>query len=290
MLKWSQRDQKIWADIQTWEQQYFQYESSDLVFTYEKWVEAAFAKLGEPVQKKVLNTIDTLLFHLHALIQNSQFQLETKQRLLTEARLFDDSIEDVDDLKRLSIDQLRYIAIQQIARQRLLSFAQGGLTGTGGWFLLGIDFPAVIMMNLRAVQLIAMNYGYEVALPGEMMTALKVFHGASLPKRLRYEAWRDLEEEVYMSKYDPYFYEDDEILVDSLWFEQTLKQLVKSVVIQLLRKKVVQGIPLLGMAFGAGMNYQFSRQVTEFAHTFYQKRHLHEKKAQTEDVYGGPRT
>lgn len=287
-MQWTKRDQKIWTDIQVWEQQYFQHQSSELVFTYEKWLDAAFSKLGEPVQEKILNTIDTLLFHLHALIQNSQFQLETKQRLLNEARLFDDSIEDVSDLRRLSIDQLRYIATQQIARQRLLSFAQGGLTGTGGWFLIGIDFPAVIMMNLRAVQLIAMNYGYEVALPGEMMTALKVFHAASLPKRLRYEAWHDLEEEVYMEKYDPYFYEDETILVDSLWFEQTLKQLVKSVVIQLLRKKVVQGIPLLGMAFGAGMNYQFSRQVTEFAHHFYQKRHLHEKKEQTEVIYDGP--
>ncbi|HEU5141518.1 MAG TPA: EcsC family protein, partial [Bacillales bacterium] len=271
-MQWTDRDEKIWADILAWENRYFQYESNDLAFTYEKWVEAGFGKFSESVQVRVLNTIDTMLFHLHALIQNSQFQLEAKQRLLNEARLFDNTIDEISDLRQLEIDQLRYITEQHIARQRLLSFAQGGLTGTGGFFLLGIDFPAVITMNLRAIQLIALNYGYEVGMPGEMMTALKVFHTASLPKRLRHEAWMNLEDEVFKRKYDPYFYEDDQILVDSLWFEHTLKHLAKSVVIQLLRKKVVQGVPLLGMAFGAGMNYQFSRQVTEMAHYFYQKR------------------
>jgi hypothetical protein len=197
---------------------------------------------------------------------------------LNEARLFNDEIDHIADMKKLNIDQLRYMASQHIARQRLLSFAQGGLTGTGGFFLLGIDFPAVLTMNLRSVQLIAMNYGYQVGLPGEMMTALKVFHTASLPRRLRHDAWKNLEEEVFGGIYDLYFYEDDSILVNSHWLEHTLKQLVKSVVIQLLRKKLVQGVPLLGMAFGASMNYQFSRQITELAHHFYQKRHLNDKK------------
>jgi hypothetical protein len=279
-LQWTERDEKIWTDIQVWEDQYFSYEPTDLTFAYENWVETGFQKLSDPVQKRVLNTIDTLLFHLHSLIQNSQFQLEAKQRLLNEARLFDDSIDSISDMKQLTIDQLRYITGQHVARQRLLSFAQGGLTGTGGLFLLGIDFPAVITMNLRAVQLIAMNYGYEVAIPGEMMTSLKVFHTASLPKRLRHEGWLQLQEEVFKQQYDPYFYEGDEVLVDSLWFEHTVKQLAKSVVIQLLRKKVIQGVPLIGMAFGATMNYQFSRQVTELAHQFYQKRYLYEKKQQ----------
>ncbi|HET7657067.1 MAG TPA: EcsC family protein [Bacillales bacterium] len=276
-MQWTQRDEKVWNEIQRWENEAFQNETNPLVLSYEKWIEAAFAKLNDRVQVRILNTIDTLLFHLHALIRNSQFQFDAKQRLLNEARLFNNDIEGISDLKKLSIDQLRYITSQHIARQRLISFAQGGLTGTGGFLLLGIDFPAVLTINLRSVQLIAMNYGYEIELPGEMLTALKVFHMAALPKRLQGEAWNKLEEEIYQEDYDPYFFEDDTILVNSLWFEHTMKQIVKTVTIQMLRKKVVQGIPLLGMAFGAGMNYQFSRQVTEMAHQFYQKRYLFEK-------------
>lgn len=277
-MEWTQRDEKVWKEIETWEAETFQHETNPLVMSSEKWIEAAFSKLNERVQTRVLNTIDTLMFHLHALIQNSQFQLEARRRLLNEARLFNDAIEDISDMNLLSIDQLRYITSQHMARQRLISLAQGGLTGTGGFLLLGIDFPSVLAINLRSVQLIAMSYGFEIGLPGEMLTSLKVFHMASLPKRLRGDAWSKLEEEIHHEDYDPYFFEDEAILINSLWFEHTMKQLVKTVAIQMLRKKVVQGIPLLGMAFGASMNYQFSRQVTEIAHQFYQKRYLYEKK------------
>ncbi|HET7626816.1 MAG TPA: EcsC family protein [Bacillales bacterium] len=277
-MGWTERDEQVWKRIEAWEDTYFTYEPNDIAFTYEHWLGAGFDRLSAPVRKKVPQTIDTLLFHLHALIQNAQFQAEAKERLLNEARLFRPGVNHIGDMKKLDIDQLRYMASQNIARQRLISFAQGGLTGTGGFFLLGIDFPAVLAINLRSVQLIAMNYGYEVALPAEMMTSLKVFHTASLPKRLRGEAWRELEDEVFAQTYDPYFYEDDHLLVNAHWMEHTLKQLVKSVVIQLLRKKVVQGVPLLGMAFGAGVNYQFSRRISELAHYFYQKRYLYEKK------------
>lgn len=277
-MEWTERDEKIWSEIQAWEDRYFVYEPNDFNGAYEKWIETAFAKLKPALQKRVLDTIDTLLFHLHSLIQNSQFQLEARERLLNEARLFDSNIEVIPNLKRLTIDQLRYITGQHMARQRLLSFAQGGLTGTGGLFLLGIDFPAVIAMNLRAVQLIALNYGYEVGLPAEMMTSLKVFHTASLPKKLRHQSWIELEDEVYEKDFDPYFYEGPESLNNSLWLEHVMKQLSKAVMIQMLRKKMIQGVPLIGMAFGAGMNYQFSRQVTELAHQFYQKRHLMEKR------------
>lgn len=281
-MNWTERDEKVWSEIKDWEKRHFVDEPNDISGTYQQWLEARFAKLDTTLQKRVFHTIDAMLFHLHALIQNSQFQLEARQRLLNEARLFDATIEKIPDMKRLTIDELRYISSQHMTRQRVFSFAQGGLTGTGGIFLLGVDFPAVIAMNLRAVQLIGLNYGYEVGLPSEMMTALKVFHTASLPKKRQHQSWRDLEEEVFEQDHDPYFYEGTETFNDSLWLQYAMKQLVKVVAIQMLRKKVIQGVPLLGMAVGAGMNYQFSRQVTELAHQFYQKRHLLEKKQWTE--------
>lgn len=277
-MEWTNRDEKVLAEILAWEQQYFNYEPSDFGVAYESWLEAGVATLNPKVREKALQTVDSVLFHLHALIQNSQFQIEGKQRLLNEARLFNEDIEGITDLKTLKIDQLRYIATQHIARQRLLSFAQGGLTGTGGFLLLGLDFPAVIAMNLRSVQLVAMTYGYEVSLPSEMVSALKVFHTAALPKRLRHGAWQELEDEVFNKEYDPFFYEGHDDFADGSWFEHGLKQIAKAVVISMLRKKLVQGVPFIGIAFGAGTNYQFSRRVTDLAHRFYQKRYLVDKK------------
>src|SRR5699024_3415709 len=111
---------------------------------------------------------------------------------------------------------------------------------------------------------------------------LKIFHAASLPKNLQFQSWHKLENEVYEQENDPYFYQGTETITHSSWLEHVLKQLAKVIAIQMLRKKVIQGVPLLGMAFGAGINYQFSRQVTEMAHQFYQKRYLIEKKQRME--------
>ena len=49
---------------------------------------------------------------------------------------FKKDLQNIEDLRKLDIDQLQYIAMQQIARHRLYSFAQGGLAGTGGTLLL----------------------------------------------------------------------------------------------------------------------------------------------------------
>jgi len=48
-------------------------------------------------------------------------------------------------------------------------------------------------------------------------------------------------------------------------------------VIALFRRKMIQGMPLVSIAIGAGANYQLTRKVTELAHKYYQYRYLKEK-------------
>ncbi|GAA3320515.1 hypothetical protein GCM10020331_031830 [Ectobacillus funiculus] len=100
---------------------------------YDKWVNAAVN--GIPAGKRLevfLQKVDQWLFHLHAFIQSSQSQLDARGRILSEARLFNEHIEHLEELRTLSIDQLIYITEHQIARHRVYSFLQGGATGAGG--------------------------------------------------------------------------------------------------------------------------------------------------------------
>lgn len=272
----SDRDQKVMNDIKSWEQSLYQYETNDFVLAYERYFERAFSLLPEQTQKDFFSVVDTWLFHLHALIQGSQVQHDAKERVLSAGRVFNEDIHQVEDLKQLSIDQLQYIAQQQIARHRLYSFAQGGLSGTGGPVLLGTDIPAIAVINIRSVQLVAMTYGYEVNNPFEMMTSLKVFHAATLPARLQGQGWKQLMDEL-QSTNEYYFYEGEEDLTNTLWLEQPLRQILKAVTILLLKNKTVQGIPFISMAIGAGVNYQLTRKVTDFAHKYYRIRYLMEK-------------
>ena len=59
--------------------------------------------------------------------------------------------------------------------------------------------------------------------------------------------------------------------------EVVLKQILKTFSIYALRRKVFQGIPVLGMAIGSTVNYRLTRNVTEFANKFYQVRYILEK-------------
>ncbi|WNB93146.1 EcsC family protein [Bacillus sp. NEB1478] len=275
-MHFTDREEQIWQDIQNWEQDFFTYEPTDFGRTYEKWATGQMDLLSENMQGKIGEYVDTVLFHIHALIQNSQFQLDMKQRLLSEARVFRDDIFEIIDLKKCTIDQLSYMADQQIARNRLLSLTQGGLAGTGGILFLGTDFPAMIALGIRSVQSIAMHYGYDIQRPSEMMRSLKVYHAATMPKRYQLEKWDELMEEIREEE-DPIFYAGNDVVADISWMSHPIQQIVKMMAILLLRKKLTQGLPIFGMAVGAVMNYQQSRKITEIAHKFYQKRYLLEK-------------
>ncbi|MFF2285928.1 EcsC family protein [Peribacillus butanolivorans] len=280
-MEFTNREITIWNEISEWQENLYQYEPTDLAALYDKWLEQGFSLLPENVQQQFFEKLDTWLFHLHAMVQSSQVQIDAREQILASARMFNEDIETLSDLNLLTIDQLNYIANQHIAKHRLYSFAQGGISGSGGLLLLGSDIPAMTVINVRTVQLIAMSYGFEVNTPFEMMLALKVFNAGAMPKRLRGTAWEELIREVQTAE-DDYFYLGIEELTNPTWMEQPLNQLLKAVSITIFRKKLVRGIPFISMAIGAGSNYQMTRNVSEFAQKFYQYRYLQEKKADEE--------
>jgi len=272
----TERETKVLQNIAEWSNQLYRYQPNDFELTFDKYLDQSFSLLPESVQTQFFSLLDTWLFHLHALIQGSQLQMDAKERILTAGRIFVPGIAKIEDLRELSIEQLQYIAEQQIARHRFYSMVQGGLTGTGGSLVLGSDIPAMAVINLRVVQLIAMTYGYEVNTPFEMMTSLKVFHGATLPSRLQGRAWEVLLDDLNEHQ-TYYFYEGNEEITDIIWMEQPIKQVLKAIVISLFKKKTMKGIPLVGIGIGASTNYLFTRKVTDFTHKYYQMRYLREK-------------
>lgn len=269
----TEREKTVFLNIKKWEDQLYDYEPNDFQLVYDKYLEKTFSLLPEEIQNKFFIVLDQWLFHLHAIIQGSQLQMDAKERILAAGRVFLPEIETIDDLKSLNIDQLQYIAEQQISRHRLYSLAQGGISGTGEILLLGSDIPAMAVINLRVIQLIAMTYGVEINNPFEMMTSLKIFHAATSPRRMQKSGWEQLLRELNEHE-DYYFYQGQEEITDISWMEQPLTHMLKAFLILLLRKKSMRGVPILSMAIGAGANYQLTRKVTDFAHNYYQWRYL----------------
>jgi EcsC protein family len=276
-LSWSKRDKQVWENIENWKQDLFNYEANDIENTYVKWLDYAFSSIPEHLQEEFFKRLDGWLFQIHSLIQGSQMQNDARERILVTARTFSKDIDTIEDLQILNIDQLHYIAEQHAGRHRIYSLCQGGITGTGGAIALGSDLPALAVINLRSVQLIALTYGFNVQAPFEMMTSLKVFHAATLPSRLKSYAWAELMEDIEKKESD-FFYEGSEQLTDYTWLEGPLKHCFKGLAITMFKGKKWSGVPLLSMAIGAGVNYQLSRKITDFAEKFYQYRYLKEKR------------
>ncbi|MYL29179.1 EcsC family protein [Halobacillus halophilus] len=270
-------DDRIRRELEVWLQQFRQYQPNDFENMYDQWMYQNFQNLDPGVRDKFFSKLDAWFFHTHAFLQGTSYQYEARERILTAGRIFSSNILHIQDMeKELTTDQLTYIAEQQMARGRLYSFAQGGLTGAGGWLFLGVDYPMMMLMNIRAIQLIGLTFGHEMNHPYEMMISLKVFHAATLPKRLKAEAWEDLIQEVGKKEHN-YIVAGDDRLTDEGWLEQPLKHCFKSLFILMFRKKLVQGLPFISIAIGAYSNYHLTKRVTEFAMKFYQYRHLTSK-------------
>ena len=276
-MEWSERDEQVLEEIRQWQDSLYDYEANDLENTYVKWLDSAFSTLPVELQEQFFQRLDGWLFHLHSLLQGSQLQNDARERILKTARAFNHEIDTIEDLHLLTIDQLHYIAMQHTGRHQLYSFIQGGMTGTGGAAALSTDLPAMAVINLRSVQLVAISYGFDVQTPFEMMTSLKVFHAATLPARLRAEAWEELMEELEKKEND-YFYNGTEKLTDYTWLEGPLKHLLKAMVITTFRRKRLSGMPLISMTVGAGFNYQYTRKINDFAEKYYQYRYLSRKR------------
>ncbi|MCT8137375.1 EcsC family protein [Anaerobacillus sp. CMMVII] len=272
------REKAVLESIENWEQSYFVEVDQNSYYTLETNLNEAIENWRPDLQKKLLKTIDSIIFHTHAIAQNSRYDKETTAKVLDFGRVFNENINEVSDMRCLTIDQLRFITNQHLAKQRLVSLMQGGFAGLGGFFTVALDLPMMLIINLRSIQLTAMTYGYDLNKPFELMLALKVFHVATLPRTLQKEGWEHLLVELNHIEDEWLLFDDPNSQNTTVWLQQPIKQIGKGMVLFLLRKKLIQGVPLLGITVGASANYFLAKQVSEIAHYFYQKRFLLENK------------
>lgn len=273
-----EREKEILEEIKAWEHELQNDNRTDFQRTFSRWLDRKMDEIPDRMKKVFYEKVDASLFNLHSVIQNSFIQQDAKKQIILSARALNEKIIEISDLHFLSVDQLHYLADLQTSKHRLYSFLQGSMTGTGGILLIGADLPLQTILNLRSIQMISMCYGYEINNPYEMMTSLKVYHAALMPKHLQYSQWEKLIEEVDSEDRMGYFYSGNEDLADVKSVEFFLKQIAKLSVLSLFKRKLVAGIPVVSMMVGATSNYHATRQITEFANKFYQYRLINETK------------
>ncbi|MGD6833361.1 EcsC family protein [Sutcliffiella halmapala] len=264
--QWKQR-------IEKWEQALYSYEPSQFSATVDYWLDLAFEYLPADTKDIFFSQIDTWLFHLHGFIQQTSFQQQAEERILKMAQSYKEDVETIEDIKTLTLSQKVFIAEQQIAKQKLYSVVQGGMTGTGKLSTLAVDIPAFAALNIRTTQLISLSFGYRASTPYEMVKALQLFYCATIPKKYQYERWQSLTKDIG-EEGDLYFDTLSEKDHPTVWLQQPLFHLVKLLFVVVLGRRKVNGIPFIGMVAAAGTNYYWTKEVSQFAHHYYVMRHL----------------
>ena len=273
----TRREETLLEELHTWRQTFLEYEATDLENSYDKWVDQAFSLLPESLQIQFFERLDDWLFQLNSLLRGTKLQNEASERILNTARSMNEEVESISDMRnKMSVAQLTFIAEQQASRHRIYSLVQGGMVGSGQPLFISSDFLAMLVINLRAVQLTAMSFGYDVQSPAGLLETLKVFNVATMPERMKMFGWEDLMEDLQKNDEDFYF-DIHERITDPSWVDEPLKELLKISLIMLFSRKTISGIPLISVAIGAGMNYRTTRKVTHFAIKYYQYKHLLEK-------------
>ncbi|WP_345290121.1 EcsC family protein, partial [Streptomyces gulbargensis] len=139
------------------------------------------------------------------------------------------------------------------------------------------SIPATLITNIRVVQLLSYVYGNDLSSPYELMTSLKVFHAATLPKRYQGQAWEKLKDELHLQNGTRYFYNGDEKVITKEWLELGIQELVKILAVQLFQPKKEGKVPFLSMVLGISFQYKMSKKISEFAHKYYLYRYLLEQ-------------
>ncbi|MEH7611599.1 EcsC family protein [Gottfriedia acidiceleris] len=219
----------------------------------------------------------TAFFHTQSLIQTTKQFQEKKLDILNRAQILRSDIKIISDLRKLPLRQLNFLAEQEISKALIVSSVQGGISGTSTKLALFGDLPALLFINLKTVQEIALCYGYDVSIPKEMECSLKVLQGAILPSTEKYVVWSNLMNDILKHEDSDVFATwENEFNGEGVYYTVIL-QMCKLLTIHSLRNKVLSGIPLLGVTVGAKWNESFTKNVLEYTKKFYQYRILSER-------------
>lgn len=216
----------------------------------------------------------TSFFHTQSLLQTTKQFQEKKMDILKRAQILKSDVRSISDLRKLPLRQLNFLAEQEISKALIISSVQGGISGTSSKLALISDLPALLFINLKSVQEIAICYGYDVSIPKEMECSLKVLQGAMLPATEKYVTWNKLMDDITKHEDEDVFAVwENEFSGEGLIYTLLL-QMSKLFLIHSLRSKVLGGVPLLGVSIGSKWNESFTKNVLVYAKQFYQYRLL----------------
>ncbi|MCM3628343.1 EcsC family protein [Paenibacillus glycanilyticus] len=250
------------VQIEQWEK-----EQKDLFF-WEKLGRLPFALLDRITPKFIQDKIGMALDELGGYVQNGGRYLISKEQMYR--KFFPNGLIDaetaLDQIAQLPLGRMDQVAGNISKTISNTATVQGASTGIGGIFTLAIDIPLLLGMSIKALQEIAISYGYD---PNEKTERIFIV------KCLQFSSSDIVGKKAIL--------EDLAAFHTGEQSRQVLSQLQGWREVMLTYrdnfgwKKMFQLIPIAGVLFGAYLNRSTLQDVTEAGRVMYRKRRIIEK-------------
>ncbi|MDF2836175.1 MAG: hypothetical protein K0Q63_1815 [Paenibacillus sp.] len=250
------------AQIEQWEK------DQKGLFFWEKLGRLPFMLLDRITPKFIQEKIGTALDELGSYVQNGGRYLINKESMYRkllpeEEHNVAEALQRIGNLPLAKMDELTGRIIESSSKTATV---QGATTGFGGIFTLAIDIPLLLGISLKALQEIAICYGYDPTEKSERIFIVKCLQFSS----------SDIVGKKAILDELAAFHTDEKT-------GQVMSQLQGWREVMLTYrdnfgwKKLFQMIPIAGMLFGAFLNRSTIQDVTETGKMMYRKRRILEK-------------
>lgn len=237
---------------------------------WEKLGRLPFALLDRVTPKFIQEKVGTILDELGSYIQTGGSYLINEETVLKKFK----QKGHIPENEHVSLEQVQHFplsAMDEIAlgirnSKTKLATVQGATTGIGGIFTLSIDIPFLIGLSLKALQEIALSYGYDPGEKTERIFIVKCLQFTSsdiVGKKAILEDLAALQTEKQNSQ-----------MISQL---QGWREVIYTYRDNYGWKKLFQMIPIAGVIFGAFLNRSTVGDVAETGMMLYRKRRILER-------------
>lgn len=215
------------------------------------------------IHEKVGQILDELGFYVQT---GGRYLVSEKNICKNYAKKLSVDAITIPEIARQPIQTMNEVAASYIKTTKNIAMAQGATTGIGGFLTLSIDIPILLGLSLKALQEIAICYGFD---PNERNERIFIV------KCLQFASSDIVGKKAILDELSAY---DSDIEASAR--NQTISQLQGwREVMMTYRdnfgwKKLFQMIPVVGMVFGAFINKSTIEDVAEVGMMLYQKRRI----------------
>ncbi|PZD93768.1 EcsC family protein [Paenibacillus sambharensis] len=240
---------------------------------WEKLGRIPFALLDKITPKFIQDKLGIALDELGSYIQSGGRYLISKKKMYHRFYPGEEWQEETSmaRIQTLPLSRMDEMANGVVQSSSNTATVQGATTGFGGIFTLAIDIPLLLGISLKALQEIALCYGYDPTDKAERIFIVKCLQFTSSDVVGKQAILDDLN--AFQSG------EKSSQMISQL---QGWREVVLSYRDNFGWKKLFQMIPIAGMLFGAYLNRSTLKDVTETGMMMYRKRRIMEKLAEAQ--------